>query len=47
VRLDHISDPSYLAFNELLFRVSILIEAALDRFSPKSRVHLVGVYQKR
>lgn len=47
VRFDHISDPSYLAFNEVLFRVSIVIEALIDRFNPKSRVHLVGIYQKR
>lgn len=47
VRFDHISDPSYLAFNELLFRVSIVIEALIERFSPDSRVHLVGEYQKR
>ncbi len=46
VRFEHISDPSYLAFNEPLFRVSVLIERVIDRYSPKSRVHLVGVYQK-
>lgn len=45
-RFDHISDPSYLAFNELLFRLSILIEAFIERFTPNSRVHLVGVYRK-
>lgn len=46
VRFEYVSDPSYLAFNEPLFRVSVLIEGLLDRFSPKSRVHLVGVYRK-
>jgi ubiquinone/menaquinone biosynthesis C-methylase UbiE len=46
VRFEHISDPSYLAFNEPLFRVSVVIEGLIDRFSPTSRVHLVGVYRK-
>ncbi|MCS7286650.1 MAG: class I SAM-dependent methyltransferase [Anaerolineae bacterium] len=38
-----IEDPTYLAFNRLSFRASVLIE----RFIPPGRkVHLVGVYKK-
>jgi SAM-dependent methyltransferase len=46
VRFDHVGDPTYLALNEALFRASLLLEGALDRFWPRGRVHLVGVYQK-
>jgi ubiquinone/menaquinone biosynthesis C-methylase UbiE len=45
-RFEHVGDPTYLAFNELLFRASLLIERLIDRFAPNTRVHLVGMYQK-
>lgn len=45
-RFEHIGDPTYLAFNELLFRASLVIERVIDRFAPNTRVHLVGVYKK-
>ncbi len=45
-RFEHVSDPSYLAINELFFRASVLVEAWIDRFAPSSRVHLVGHYRK-
>ncbi len=43
---DYISDPTYTAFNEALFRLSAAVERVLGRI-PQSRVHLVGWYQKR
>ena len=43
---DYISDPTYTAFNEALFRLSAAVESVLGRI-PQSRVHLVGWYQKR
>ena len=45
-RFEHIGDPTYLAFNEALFRISLVIERLIDRFAPRTRVHLVGMYQK-
>jgi SAM-dependent methyltransferase len=45
-RFEHISDPTYLALNDLLFYLSVGIERLLDRVWRSSRVHLVGVYRK-
>lgn len=45
-RFEHVGDPTYLAFNEFLFRASVVIEQAIDRFAPQTRVHLVGMYEK-
>lgn len=45
-RFEYISDPSYLAVNEILFRLSILVEHVLDAVWPRGRVHLVGLYKK-
>ncbi len=45
-RFEFVSDPTYLAFNEALFRASLLIERVIDRPFPAARVHLVGVYRK-
>jgi ubiquinone/menaquinone biosynthesis C-methylase UbiE len=45
-RFEHVGDPTYLAFNELLFRASVMMERVIDRFAPQARVHLVGVYEK-
>lgn len=45
-RFAHVSDPTYLAFNELLFRVSIAIEAVIERAAPRGKVHLVGMCVK-
>ena len=46
-RLECISDPTYIAINEVMFRLSILWERLMDIVWPGSRVHLVGWYQKR
>lgn len=46
VRFEHIGDPTYLAFNEALFQASLLAERLIDRFAPRTRVHLVGMYAK-
>jgi SAM-dependent methyltransferase len=46
VRLILNSDPSYISFNDALFRVACLIEAALDRWFETGKVHLIGVYRK-
>lgn len=46
VRFEHIGDPTYLAFNEALFRASLFAERLIDRFAPRTRVHLVGMYAK-
>jgi SAM-dependent methyltransferase len=44
VQVEFVSDPSYLAFNDLLFSGAVLLEAAL----PEERfVHIVGDYVKR
>jgi SAM-dependent methyltransferase len=47
VRLECIGDPTYLAFNEVLFRLTIGIERIIGGLWPQSRVHLVGLYRKR
>ncbi|MEL7237185.1 MAG: methyltransferase domain-containing protein [Chloroflexota bacterium] len=41
-----ISDPTYLALNEPLFRLSIVAEQLLEAAYPQGFVHLVGVYRK-
>jgi SAM-dependent methyltransferase len=46
-RLQTVSDPTYLAVNELAFQLSVLIERWIDNVYPQARVHLVGVYRKR
>lgn len=45
-RFAHVGDPTYLAFNEALYRASLAAEWLIDRFAPSTRVHLVGLYQK-
>lgn len=45
-RFEPIGDPTYLAFNEPLFRLALLAETLIDRFAPATRVHLVGLYVK-
>jgi SAM-dependent methyltransferase len=45
-RFEHVSDPTYLAINDLMFRVMTTLERAIDRFAPDTRVHLVGLYRK-
>jgi len=43
VTIEYISDPTYLAFSDLLFRLSVFIE----RLTPRSNyVHLIGDYVK-
>lgn len=46
-RFEYISDPTYTAFNEVLFRLSIVVEQVLDVVWKQSHVHLVGCYQKK
>ena len=41
VSLHFIGDPTYLAFNEVLFRLACLLERVMPR---RMRVHLVGEY---
>lgn len=43
---EYVSDPTYTAFNEVLFRLSAMVEGLLGKI-PQSRVHLVGWYQKK
>ena len=43
----YISDPTYLAFNQLFFWLSVGIERVTDVVWPTSKVHLVGLYRKR
>ena len=45
-RFDYVGDPSYLAFNPLFFRLAALMERVTDVVWPRSKVHLVGLYQK-
>lgn len=45
-RFEYVSDPSYTAFNEVLFWASVLVERVTDVVWPRSKVHLVGLYQK-
>jgi len=44
--LETVSDPTYLAVNEALFRASLLAEQLLETVYPQGRVHLVGMYRK-
>ncbi len=46
-QFDYVSDPSYTAFNEAFFWASVLVERVTDVVWPQSKVHLVGLYQKR
>ena len=46
VELIYNGDPSYISFNDVLFRAACQIEAALDRWFGAGKVHLIGVYQK-
>jgi SAM-dependent methyltransferase len=45
-RFEYVSDPTYTAFNEPLFRLSMVLEKVLDVVWKQSHVHLVGCYQK-
>jgi ubiquinone/menaquinone biosynthesis C-methylase UbiE len=45
-RFEHVSDPTYLAFNNLMFGLSIAVERIIERTAPRGKVHLVGVYIK-
>jgi SAM-dependent methyltransferase len=46
-QFEYVSDPSYTAFNEAFFWASVLVERVTDVIWPQSKVHLVGLYQKR
>jgi len=46
VRFEYVSDPSYTAFNEVFFWLSVMIERMTDMIWPQSKVHIVGLYQK-
>lgn len=39
-------DPSYISFNQILFKISVLIEKIIVKISPKSNVHIIGVFKK-
>lgn len=39
-------DPSYISFNFILFKISVLLEKIIVKFFPKSKVHLIGVFKK-
>jgi ubiquinone/menaquinone biosynthesis C-methylase UbiE len=39
-------DPSYISFNNILFKIACFFELILDKF-PNHRVHLIGSYKKR
>lgn len=45
-RFEYVSDPTYVAFNELLFWASVAVERLTDVIWPQSKVHLVGHYRK-
>jgi ubiquinone/menaquinone biosynthesis C-methylase UbiE len=45
-RFEYVSDPSYTAFNEALFWLTVALERVTDVVWPQSKVHLVGLYQK-
>lgn len=45
-RFEYISDPTYTAFNELFFWLSVAVERVTDWLLPRSKVHLIGLYQK-
>lgn len=41
-------DPTYISFNELLFRFACLLERLLDTPSlQRARVHIIGAYRKK
>ena len=42
VSVQFVGDPTYLAFNDLFFRLACLLESAIPR---RTRVHLVGEYR--
>jgi len=39
-------DPSYISFNEPLFRLACLLERVLDKWFESAKVHLIGIYEK-
>jgi SAM-dependent methyltransferase len=45
-QFEYVSDPTYTAFNEGLFWLSVALESVLGRI-PQARVHLVGLYEKQ
>ena len=46
--LHMVGDPTYLAFNEMGYRLGVLCERLTDRaWLQRFKVHLVGVYRKR
>lgn len=46
IRFEYVSDPTYIAFNDLLFWASVAVERLTDVIWPQSKVHLVGLYRK-
>lgn len=46
-QFEYVSDPSYTAFNEVFFWMSVAVERLTDVIWPQSKVHLVGLYQKK
>lgn len=39
-------DPSYISFGPVSFYIATLIEWLIDKFVPKAKVHIIGVYIK-
>lgn len=44
-RFEYVSDPTYTAFNDVLFYLTIGVEGVLNTVFPQGKVHLVGLYQ--
>jgi ubiquinone/menaquinone biosynthesis C-methylase UbiE len=40
-------DPTYISFNNILFKFSCFLESILDRWFKSAKVHLIGVYEKK
>ncbi|HID31402.1 MAG TPA: class I SAM-dependent methyltransferase, partial [Desulfobacterales bacterium] len=39
---EYVGDPSYIAFNEFLFRLAVMFEKVTDKVWPQGKVHMVG-----
>ena len=39
-------DPSYISFGPISFRIAVFIENFINRFLPKTKVHIIGIYIK-
>lgn len=39
-------DPTYISFNNFLFKFSCFLENIIDKYFQSAKVHLIGVYEK-